>query len=296
MPEQQDRIAFLGIGLMGAPMARNVLAAGYRLTAWNRTRAKAEALNGADVADNPAEAVRDADIVICMLENGAIVDRVLFGPDGAATALRPGTLLIDMSSILPSEARSTRERLAVQGAEYLDAPVSGGTVGAEAATLAIMCGGSEDAFARASDLLATMGRATLVGPAGSGQLAKLANQLIVGVTIGAVAEAVALSERYGADPAKVREALTGGFADSRVLNVHGARMVARDFETRGRTVTHLKDLDNACTTAAELGFEGPFLETVTRLFRDLNTHAGDPDHSAVLLEIERRNTGACAAQ
>ncbi|WP_227267987.1 NAD(P)-dependent oxidoreductase [Roseobacter weihaiensis] len=286
----RPRIAFLGIGLMGRHQAQNLITSGYHVTAWNRTRSKAEALKGAVVAEIPAQAVAEADIVITMLENGPIVQQVLFeGVACAASALRQGAVLIDMSSIKPAEARNHAMRLAEQGVRYLDAPVSGGTGGAQTATLAIMAGGAASDFEAVRPVLDTMGRATHVGPVGSGQLAKLANQMIVGVTIAAVAEALALSAQGGADPAKVRAALMGGFADSRVLSLHGQRMIDRDFETRGRSVTHLKDLDNALATAQEFGFHGPLLDRVTALFRGLVDHEGDPDHSAVLLEIERIN-------
>lgn len=290
MTVAKPSIAFLGIGLMGGPMARHLIGAGYSLTAWNRTRGKAEALEGAQVAGTPYAAVEGADIVVTMLENGPVVREVLFGgPDAAAEGIAPGALVIDMSSIKPSEAQDHAGRLAKRGVAHLDAPVSGGTVGAEQATLAIMCGGTEGDFARAEPVLSCMGRPVHVGPAGSGQLAKLANQMIVGTTIAAVAEALALVTRGGADPARVRAALMGGFADSRVLDLHGQRMVARDFVTRGRTVTHLKDLDNAEDAARRLGFTAPILRETTALFRGLSETEGDPDHSAVILEIERLN-------
>lgn len=287
----KPRIAFLGIGLMGAPMARHLIAGGYDVTVWNRTRAKAEALVGAVVADSPQAAVSGADVVIAMLENGPIVEQVLFGDTSASHGLTQGALVIDMSSIRPAEAKDHATRLAAQGAVYLDAPVSGGTVGAEGATLAIMAGGEGATFAQAEPVLRVMGNPVHVGPVGSGQIAKLANQMIVGITIGAVAEALALAGRFGADPARVRAALRGGFAESRVLDLHGQRMVDRDFETKGRTVTQLKDLNNALATAGGLGFASPLLEQTAMLFSNLAVHQGDPDHSALILEIERLNAG-----
>lgn len=289
---ETTRVAFLGIGLMGGPQARNVLQAGFPLVAWNRSRAKAEALvaDGATVADDPAAAVRDADIVVVMLENGPIVTDVLFG-QGVADAMAPGAVLVDMSSIKPAEAQDHAGRLALLGVQHVDAPVSGGTVGAIAGTLAIMAGGTAAAYARAEPVLRSMGRPVHVGPSGTGQLAKLANQLIVGATIGAVAEALMLVERGGGDPARVRDALRGGFAESRVLDLHGQRMVDRAFETKGRSVTHLKDLDNALDAAGRLGLDDtPFCSATAALFRGLLDHAGDLDHSALLLELERRNT------
>lgn len=287
----KPRIAFLGIGLMGGPMARNVLRAGFALTAWNRSPAKADALvaDGATVADSPADAVRGADIVIVMLENGPIVTEIVFG-QGVAAAMRPGAVLADMSSIKPAEAQDHAARLAALGVAHVDAPVSGGTVGATDGMLAIMTGGDANDYARVEPVLRAMGRPVHVGPSGAGQLTKLANQIIVGVTIGAVAEALMLAERGGADPARVREALRGGFAESRILELHAARMVERDFVTRGRSVTHLKDLDNAIDAAERLNLaDTSFTRLTADLFRGLLAHEGDLDHSALLLEIERRN-------
>jgi 3-hydroxyisobutyrate dehydrogenase-like beta-hydroxyacid dehydrogenase len=284
-------IAFLGIGLMGGPQARNLLKAGYKLTAWNRSRAKAEALVelGAGVSNSPSEAVASADIVVVMLENGPIVEDVLFG-QGTDAAMRPGTIVVDMSSIKPAEAQNHAARLRERGVHHLDAPVSGGTVAAIDGTLAIMAGGPATQYATVEPILRAMGRPVHVGPSGAGQLAKLANQIIVGVTIGAVAEAFLLAERGGADPAKLREALRGGFAESRVLELHAQRMVERDFVTKGRSVTHLKDLDNAIDVAARLKIpQTPYCTITADLFRGLIEHSGDLDHSALLLELERRN-------
>jgi 3-hydroxyisobutyrate dehydrogenase-like beta-hydroxyacid dehydrogenase len=284
-------LAFLGIGLMGGRQARRLLEAGYGLTAWNRSRGKADALAplGAQVADHAAEAVRNAEIVILMLENGRVVEDVLFG-QGVAEALREGCIVVDMSSIKPAEAQDHASRLAERGVHHVDAPVSGGTVGAEQGTLAIMAGGEPRVFAKVESILNAMGRPVHVGPHGAGQLAKLANQIIVGVTIGAVAEALLLAQRGGADPAKVREALRGGFAESRVLDLHGQRMVERDFVTKGRSVTHLKDLDNALDAAGRLDLETiPYTSITADLLRGLIQNAGDLDHSGLLVELERRN-------
>ena len=246
-----DRIAFLGIGLMGKPMAERLMAAGHTLTLWNRTRAKAEAIaqKNSAVAGTPAEAAANADVLITMLETGPVVDSVLFGPEGAAAALKPGALVIDMSSSPPPLARDHAVRFKARGIGYLDAPVSGGVVGATAGSLAIMAGGQPADFARAKPIFASLGRATLVGPAGSGQLAKCCNQAIVAITIGAVSEALLLAAASGADPAAVREALMGGFADSRILQHHGARMIARDFRPGGRARVQLKDQDTILAAA-----------------------------------------------
>ena len=287
-----SRIAFLGIGLMGGPQARRLLGAGFALTAWNRTRAKAEALtaHGATVADSAAAAVVDADIVIAMLENGDAVGDVLFNR-GVAAGLRRGALVIDMSSIKPREAREHAANLEALGCRHLDAPVSGGTGGAEQGTLAIMAGGNEADFAAAEAVFKPMGRALRVGPHGAGQLAKLANQMIVGITIGAVSEALQLAAAGGADPALVREAIRGGFAGSKILEVHGERMLTRDFAARATATVQLKDMNNALDAAS--GFDDYQLP-ITKLLRDLYAslceHGGaGVDHSGLFLEIERLN-------
>ncbi|MBP8191931.1 MAG: NAD(P)-dependent oxidoreductase [Aquabacterium sp.] len=286
-------ISLLGCGLMGTPMATRLLNHGYTLTIWNRTRSKADALaaKGARVADTPAQAVADADIVITMLEHGGVVEDVLFNPalPGASLGLKAGALVIDMSSILPEQAQAHGPRLAAQGVAYLDAPVSGGTVGAEAGTLAIMAGGAEADFERARPVLEVLGRPVHVGPTGSGQLTKLANQMIVGITIGAVAEALLLAQRGGADPAKVRQALRGGFAESRILEVHGQRMVDGDFAKRGSLAIQLKDLRNALHTASGLSFDAPITAHLTDLYAQAADHGfGDLDQSGLFKELERR--------
>jgi len=276
---------------MGFPMARRLCEAGHEIHAWNRTRDKAGRLepHGARVHDTPAAAVAGADLVISMLESGPIVADVLFAR-GAAEAMRPGTLVVDMASIQPREARDHAARLSQRGVAHLDAPVSGGTLGAEAGTLAIMAGGEAGDFARALPVLQVLGRPTHVGPHGAGQLAKLANQMIVGITIGAVAEALLMCEKGGADMAKVREAIAGGFADSRVLQVHGQRMVERDFAPRGRMSIQLKDMRNALATAQEIGFQAP----ITGLFEQLYAEAVDRglqdlDQSGLFVELAHRN-------
>lgn len=287
------RIAVLGTGMMGGPMARRLCEAGHAVHAWNRTRAKAEPLaaHGARIHDTARDAVAQAELVVSMLENGPITEAVLFdAAAGAAAAMRAGTLVVDMASIKPAEARDHAARLAVLGVAHVDAPVSGGTLGAEAGTLAIMAGGEAADVERARPALTALGRLTHVGPHGAGQLSKLANQMIVGITIGAVAEALLLCEKGGADPAKVREAISGGFADSRVLQVHGLRMVERDFAPRARMSVQLKDMRNALATAGEIGLQAP----VTALFESLYADAianglTDLDHSGLFVELARRN-------
>ena len=285
------RIAFIGIGLMGLPMAKRLCEAGLQPHVWNRTRAKAEPLAalGAQVHDTLAEAVHQADVVVTMLEDGKVVESVLFA-DGLAQSLQHGSLLIDMSSIQPAQARSHGQRLAALGVGYLDAPVSGGTLGAEAGNLAIMAGGSTEDFERGRPVLTHFGRPTLVGPTGSGQLAKLANQMIVGVTIGVVAEALLLCAKGGADMAKVKEAVTGGFADSRILQVHGQRMIERDFAPRGRISVQLKDMRNAMATAQELGFDAPITGLLEALYASASENGlSGMDQAAFFAELARRN-------
>ncbi|MBK1669484.1 2-hydroxy-3-oxopropionate reductase [Rhodovibrio sodomensis] len=287
-------VAFLGTGLMGAPMAANLLAAGYRVTVWNRTPAKAQPLvdQGATLAQTPAAAVADVDAAVAMLADGPAVEDLLEA-QGVADALPHGALFVDCASIPPATARRHAERLAGRGVGYLDAPVSGGPSGAESASLAIMVGGSETDVARGEPLLRAMGTPTRVGPAGAGQTAKLANQVIVGLAIGAVAEALLLAERGGADPAKVKQALTGGFADSKVLQIHGQRMLDRTFVPGAAARVHLKDMETILDTAREGGLSLPLSQTVHDLFRDLADRGGAGyDHSALLLELERRNAPA----
>ena len=291
-----SHIALLGCGLMGQPMARRLLAAGHTLSAWNRTRAKAEVLqaDGAHVAHTPAEAVARADIVVAMLQDGHAVREVLFdlAIGAAAPAMRAGTLFIDMGSILPEQARDHAARLASIGVTALDAPVSGGTLGAEAGTLAIMVGGPVDAFEHAQAVLTVLGRPVHVGPAGAGQLTKLANQMIVGITIGAVAEALLLAERGGADPAKVRQALRGGFAESRILEVHGQRMVEGDFAKRGSLAIQLKDLRNALHTAGGMHMDTPITQALCELYAQAADHGfAELDQSGLFCELQRRQPG-----
>lgn len=282
-------VAFLGTGLMGAPMARRLLAAGHRVTAWNRSADKAEALraDGAEVARSAAAAVSQADAVITMLENGTVVQQVLLAAD-VLSAMPPAALVIDMSSIAPVQARRHAIALRQRGARYLDAPVSGGTLGAENGMLAIMAGGDPADVEDAAPLFAALGRVIHVGPTGCGQLVKLANQMIVGMTIGAVAEALLLVEREGGDPARAIAAMQGGFAGSRILELHGTRMAQRDFAKRGAMAVQLKDLDNALTTAGDLDL--PITALVARLYRDAIAQGdGDLDHSALWRELDRRN-------
>ena len=290
MTNNLPRITFLGIGLMGAPMTRNLLAAGYPMTLWNRTASKCEPFVGeATIAGSPAEAVAGADIVITMLENGAVVEDVLVA-QGALTALKSGALVIDMSSVQPLLARRLAGLAAEQGAGFVDAPVSGGTLGAAEARLSIMAGGSEADVERARPVFEVLGKCTRIGPVGAGQLAKLANQAIVGITIGAVSEALLLAAKGGADPAAVREALMGGFAGSRILELHGQRMIDRDFAPGAPARIQLKDMRMILDEARAEGLTLPLAQQTHNEYLSLvaNGHS-DVDHSGLLLELEHLN-------
>ena len=285
------KITVLGLGNMGLPMAERLCKAGCSVSVWNRTPGKADNLAalGAVAHTQPTSAVKDADIVVSMLESGPVVEDVFFN-QGVAAAIKPGALVIDMASIKPREARDHAARLGALGIAHLDAPVSGGVLGAVDGKLVIMVGGTASDFARAESVFLNFGRATHVGPHGSGQLAKLANQMIVGITIGAVAEALLFTQRGGADMAKVKEAITGGFADSRILQVHGKRMVERDFAPRARMSIQLKDMRNALATADEIGFTAPVTALFEKLYAEGIEHGlGDLDHSGLFVELASRN-------
>ncbi|WP_426103890.1 NAD(P)-dependent oxidoreductase [Massilia sp. TSP1-1-2] len=283
-------IVFIGIGLMGRPMALRLLQAGYPVRVWNRTAAKAQSLHpaGAEPFASVAEAVRGAGIVISMLEAGDAVDEVIAA---ALPALAPRTLWIDMSSTAHAEALVFHANLVRHGCRFVDAPVSGGVAGAEAGTLAIMAGGAMDDFTEAMPVLTAMGRATLVGPAGSGQVAKLRNQLIVGATLGIVAEALLLAQAAGADPHAVRDAIRGGFAESRILELHGQRMLDRNFMPGGQVKSQLKDLRNVLAAAADAGLVLPVAALVTESFQSIAADHPHADHAAALLALEKKNPG-----
>jgi 2-hydroxy-3-oxopropionate reductase len=292
LAETMDKVAFLGTGLMGAPMARNLLSHGFDVTVWNRSPEKAAVLaaDGATVAPSAKIAASAADIVVTMLSDGPAVADLLF-EQGVADAMKQGSVVVDMSSIQPQQARSHHTRLAEFGIGHIDAPVSGGTKGAQAASLAIMAGGDSEVFERVRPALSAMGRPVLVGPAGSGQLAKLANQAIVAITIGAVSEALLLVREGGGDSRLFREALTGGFADSVILQQHGKRMEDGDFAPGGRSASQVKDLENVMQEAEALGLKLP----LTALQRDRFAHlvgpigGSDLDHSALFLQLLDEN-------
>jgi 3-hydroxyisobutyrate dehydrogenase-like beta-hydroxyacid dehydrogenase len=285
-----SHIAVLGIGLMGRPMTQNLLKADFTVTVWNRTRAKAEVFaDQARVADTPAAAVADADLVVVMLESGDVVNEILAN-NGVIEAVREHALVVDMSSIPPAVARTHAALLQKRGARHLDAPVSGGTLGAEEARLSIMVGGSREDFSAAQPLFDALGRATYIGPSGAGQLAKLANQAIVGITIGAVSEALLLAAEGGADPAAVREALLGGFAGSRILELHGQRMLERNFAPGAPARIQLKDLRMILDEARAEGLTLPLAETAFQQYRSLIANGqGEVDHSGLLLQLEHLN-------
>ena len=285
------QIGFIGIGLMGLPMAKNILKAGYNLKAFNRTKSKAEPLKeyGAKITNTIQDLVKDCDIVITMLTEDVSVDDVMNSSDFLEN-LKSKATVIDMSSVKPSTATKHGNNLKIKNINYLDAPVSGGTNGAEEASLAIMVGGDQKVFDNAFDVLKTMGNPTLVGPVGSGQVSKLANQIIVGLTIGAVAEAITLCEKAGADPNKMIKALSGGWADSKILQTHGKRMIEKDFTPKGRTYTHLKDMNNILDCANSYNTHLPISNLVKEMYKTLvdNGH-GETDHSSLYKEIERLN-------
>ena len=276
---------------MGLPMAKNLLKAGYELKAFNRTESKAEPLKefGGKISKSIEEVVSDNDVVITMLTDDSSVDAVMNSREFLDN-LKVDATVIDMSSVKPTTAISHGNNLKSKNINYLDSPVSGGTIGAEDASLAIMVGGEQKIFDDVSDVLKAMGNPTLVGPLSSGQVSKLANQIIVGLTIGAVAEAVTLCEKAGANPNKMIKALSGGWADSKILQTHGKRMIEKDFTPKGRTSVHLKDMNNILECANSYNTHLPISNLVKEMYKSLvkNGH-GETDHSSLYKEIERIN-------
>lgn len=279
-------IGFVGLGLMGRPMSLNLHEAGASMVIHNRSRGVVDELaaRGMAPASSPREVAERAPIVVLMVSDTSAMEAVLLGQDGVVHGLQPGALLVDMGTTEVMATRRFAERVAQAGAEYVDAPVSGGQVGAVEGALVIMAGGSDAAVRRARPVLEVLGRrVTHVGGVGAGQVAKAANQIIVGLTIGAVAEALTLARRAGVDPARVREALAGGFADSRILELHGKRMIEGRFEPGGKVVTQRKDLAQALALAETLDLALP----ATRLNLDLYDRliadgGGELDHSALI--------------
>tara|TARA_B100000963_G_scaffold78992_1_gene67096 strand:+ start:2650 stop:3522 length:873 start_codon:yes stop_codon:yes gene_type:complete len=285
------KVGFIGIGLMGFPMAENILKAGYSLKVFNRSQNKAEPLKkfGAEISSSINEVVHDSDVIITMLTDDIAVNEVM-NSNSFLNSLKSTSTVIDMSSVRPKTAIYHGKNLNSKNINYLDAPVSGGTIGAEDASLAIMVGGKKNVFDAVIEVLKTMGNPVLVGPIGSGQVSKLANQIIVGLTIGAVAEAVTLCEKAGADPNKMIEALSGGWADSKILKTHGKRMINKDFTPKGRTSVQLKDLNNIVDCANSFNLHLPISNLVKEMYKTLvkNGH-GETDHSSLYKEIERIN-------
>ena len=286
-------IAFIGLGLMGKPMAKNLIDAGAALTVTSRSHGPIDELvtYGAQAARSPAEAAKivgDGGIVILMLPDTPTVEAVIGGEGGVIDGLHPGTLVIDMGTTDALVTRELAAKIAADGGAYVDAPVSGGQIGAESGELVIMAGGAEADIARAMTVFEVLGKQTTrVGDVGAGQVAKACNQIIVGLNIGAVAEALALAEAAGVDPAKVRQALKGGFADSRILEVHGQRMIDRTFAPGGKVTTQRKDLDQGLALGKAFGLDLP----ATALCRDLydkliDAGGGGLDHSGLIKAID----------
>ena len=285
------QIGFIGVGLMGFPMAKNLLKSGYKLKAFNRSHDKAERLKefGAEISTSIKDAVTNSDIIITMLTDDVAVEKVI-GSEEFIKNIRSNATVIDMSSINPVLSKKCAKALKEKNINYLDAPVSGGTVGAEDASLAIMVGGEDKIFKECFDLLKTLGNPTLVGPVSSGQTSKLANQIIVGVTIGAVAEAVTLCEKSGTDPDKMIKALSGGWADSKILQTHGKRMINKDFSPKGKTTTQLKDMTNIINAGKAADLHLPISNLIKEMYKNLvDDGLGNTDHSSLYNEIEKIN-------
>lgn len=296
MGNGKERVGFIGLGLMGAPMASNLLRAGYELTVHNRTAAKQEPLvaAGARGAGSAAEVAEASDIVITMLPDSPDVEKVLDGPDGVFKTARPGTLVIDMSTISPVVTRELAAKASAAGMRMLDAPVSGADVGAREGTLAIMVGGEPEDVERAMPLFEVMGsKITRVGPSGSGQVVKACNQVITAVTIAAVSEAIVLGERAGVEPERMLEAVSGGLAGSKVIDVKRPQLLSRDFEPGFTVDLHHKDLGIVLATAREYGVSLPLTAIVDQLLEALRSRGmGERDHTALLALIESLSSPA----
>jgi 2-hydroxy-3-oxopropionate reductase len=282
-------LGWIGLGIMGAPMCGHLIAAGHAMTVHTRSKVPdAISAAGAHSAASAKAVAEHSEIVFLMLPDTPDVERVLFGDEGVAAGLKPGTLVVDMSSISPMATKDFAARIRALGGDYLDAPVSGGEVGAKAASLTIMVGGSEAAFARALPLLQAMGKnITHVGGSGDGQTTKVANQIIVALNIAAVAEALVFAAKAGADPAKVRQALMGGFASSRILEVHGERMIKRTFNPGFRIQLHQTDLNLALQGAKTLGVALPGTANAAQLMQVCAANGlAEADHSALVKALE----------
>ncbi|WP_212677120.1 MULTISPECIES: 2-hydroxy-3-oxopropionate reductase [unclassified Pandoraea] len=286
---EMAQLGFIGLGIMGAPMAKHLQNAGHKLFLYERRTPPQDLIDGqATCCTSAKEVAKRADIIFVMVPDTPDVGNVLFGEDGLAEGLTAGKIVVDMSSISPIETKEYAKKIKALGCEYLDAPVSGGEVGAKAASLSIMVGGSQAAFDDVKPFFELMGKnITLVGESGAGQTCKVANQIVVALTIEAVGEALLFASKAGADPAKVREALMGGFASSRILEVHGERMVKRNFEPGFRISLHQKDLNLALQSAKALGVSLPNTATCQELFNACAANGGSSwDHSGMVRALE----------
>jgi 2-hydroxy-3-oxopropionate reductase len=282
-------IGFIGLGIMGTPMAANLIKGGHTLVTHTRSKTPLSLLDaGAKPLANAAEVAKTAEIIIIMVPDTPDVEAVLFGENGVAAGLSEGKIVIDMSSISPVATKEFARKINALGCEYLDAPVSGGEVGAKAGSLTIMIGGNQAAFETCKPIFDLMGKnVTLIGKNGDGQTTKVANQIIVALTIEAVSEALVLASKAGADPVKVRQALMGGFASSRILEVHGERMIKRTFDPGFRINLHQKDLNLALSTAKQLGMSLPSTAVAQELFNACVAHNGAAwDHSGMVRALE----------
>jgi 2-hydroxy-3-oxopropionate reductase len=282
------KIGFIGLGIMGRPMVGHLIAAGHELSLFSRSGVPGELASKATVCKSAKEVAQRSDIIITMVPDTPDVERVLFGKDGIAEGLTKGKTIVDMSSISPVATKEFAKRIGEFGCDYVDAPVSGGEVGAKQASLTIMCGGPEAAFERIKPLLEKMGKnVTRVGAIGDGQTCKVANQIIVALTIEAVAEGLLFASKAGADPSKVRNALMGGLATSRILELHGDRMIKRTFDPGFRIELHQKDLELALSNARAMGLSLPGTATAQQLFNACAAHGGSKwDHSGIARALE----------
>jgi 2-hydroxy-3-oxopropionate reductase len=284
-------LGFIGLGIMGKPMAGHLVDAGHTVHVFSRSPGPVEDLGakGAVPCKSTKEVAQNSEIIFIMVPNTPDVNVVLFGFNGVAEGVKKGSIVVDMSSISPIATKEFARKLEALGVEMLDAPVSGGQIGAQNASLSIMVGGKQEIFEKVKPYFELMGKNIVhVGPNGDGQTCKVANQVVVGLTIQAVAEALVLASKAGADPAKVRKALMGGFAASRILELHGERMITRSFEPGFRVRLHQKDLNLALEAARELGVSLPNTATVQELFNAVGAHGGiELDHSALVLALER---------
>jgi 2-hydroxy-3-oxopropionate reductase len=292
MPDPKINVAFIGTGLMGLPMVKNLSKGGYKIKAFNRTLSKMDELknnNNIIICGSLNEAITDATVIITSLPDDDAVEKII-NEITNKDLLRQKSIFIDTSSTEYESAKKFYNILKEKKINFLDAPISGGPEGAKSASLAIMVGGDNEIFDRVKDILKTMGNPTLVGPAGSGQVAKLCNQIIVGATIGAVAEAIILCEKVGANPENFIKAVAGGFADSKILQNHGSRMIEKDFAPRGKSITHLKDMDNILKCAEDVSVNLPISKLIQSMYQSIvDRGLGNDDHSALYKEILEKN-------